>query len=403
MNTLPQETLIVLSALPLLGLGILAVVLFALGSNRDRYILPGALAVLLAVSTWGAAKEYGPRVKALIAKPAPAAPGPTEVATNEPDVKGPADKPADAGEDVEPPKKEAPTLIPIIDDARKTEDRKATRNEPYRRREIRVSPDAPKPPAEDTGPNTDKPAPRPEIKPPPKPEPPPASKPEPPKPIAPKPEPPPAPKPEPPPAPKPEPPPPPKPELPPAPKPEPAPAPKPEPPPAPKPEAKTTPTTVARNDLASPPAERTSPKLPSAGGGAPGTLEIHLNGTIVQNATKPSGSPHLLVILDGRQVEIRQPTTTKESYINNDPSQALQGVLYTWEGITITFSGLDPGFHFVMIDASLDSPSSHQANMLGAGKDNNAYNGTVEIKAGEGAVMEFGNANPMSGKLTRRR
>ena len=71
MSSLPQGVMIFLSLLPMLGLGLLAVVLLSLGSNRDRWILPGALAVSWRSRVGGAAMEYGPRVKALLNQPKP--------------------------------------------------------------------------------------------------------------------------------------------------------------------------------------------------------------------------------------------------------------------------------------------------------------------------------------------
>jgi hypothetical protein len=391
MNALPQEAMILLSVLPFLGLGILAVVLVSLGSNRDRYILPGVLAVVLAVSSWGAAQEYGPRVQALLNKPTVVKndvtpPTEEDVVSDDADKDNPPPAKTDRAGDVV--KKEAPevkkkikddssTLVPKVDDDKKGDDKKSASNEPFRRREVHVNPSGP-------GPLPDQPetAVKPEVKPGPKPE------------VKPAPrfEPPPAPKPEPPPTPKP---------IPPAP-------PKPEPPPMPKPEVKPPPT-VAKSDPLPVPADKPAPKLPdlretrSSGGSGPGTLTIKLAGTIVENSSQAGRAAHLLVIVDGRQVEVRPPSSTKESYVNNDPSKGLQGVLYTWEGLTLTFKNLDPGFHFVMIDTSMDSPASHQASMLGGGKDENDYNGTIEIKPGESAVMEFGNKNVISGKLQRRR
>jgi hypothetical protein len=74
MESFPREAMMVISALPLLGLGILVVVLVSLGAKRDRWILPGVTMVILAVSSWGAAMEFGPRVKSWWERPPAMAP-----------------------------------------------------------------------------------------------------------------------------------------------------------------------------------------------------------------------------------------------------------------------------------------------------------------------------------------
>ena len=102
-------------------------------------------------------------------------------------------------------------------------------------------------------------------------------------------------------------------------------------------------------------------------------------------------------------MEILTPTETEEQRQDNNPSGALLAVTYFWKNLTIVFADLEPGWHMAMIDTSLDNPRTHQSSMVGSGQNENDWNGSVEIKAGQTTTIEFGTKNWLNGQLTRLR
>jgi hypothetical protein len=353
MESLPHAAIIVISTLPLLGLGIIAVVLLSLATNRDRWILPGTVIMIVAAAGWGTAMEYGPKAMELLANMAPAevasvdaeaAPSYDEAA--EEDYDDFADAVSDENEVPEAPdtrkstpRRSKPKWVAVTDKNRPPIEESTRKGG---RRTVVVNPAA-----EPARPKTAKPAKRESTRPkttrpvaivPPKPTPPP------PKPIAPR--------------------------------------PKPTPPP-PKPEPK--PVEVARN-------------FPSAGGS--GTLVIKIAGPLIETSQgAPASYPHILVILDGRKVELKPPTRTTENRQGDSPGGALLAVTYFWENVTITFKNLEAGWHMVLIDTALDAPRSHQSRMTGSGQAQNDYNGAIEVKAGKTTVMQFSTKHFMTGKF----
>ncbi len=343
-------SLMLMSAMPLLGLGILAVVLLAMALNRDRWIVPGSIAVILAASGWAAAMEYGPQARELLARsmaPAPARVAATSPAAPRPETNenagGPEPAPAPAvaettrpGRERSKPAERRPALVPREETRRELvpDERETTRDG---RRTVVVNPVA----------KPREPAPRPAE----------------------------------------------------APRSTPAPAPRPvvtvpaAPPASPPPVA-----TIARATPApSPPAPALQPTpAPAAGRG---TLVVTIHGPLVETAQTAAREPHVLAILDGKMVEIAAPTRVTENHQNDDPKAPLLAYTYFWENVTFTFSNLDAGWHVVMLDTALDNPGAHQARMTGSGQDQNDYNGAVEIKAGKTTYMEFGAKNFMTGKL----
>ena len=187
---------------------------------------------------------------------------------------------------------------------------------------------------------------------------------------------------------------------------EPAPSAPPVTPPAPAPvkPPETPPPAVAHNPPPPEPAPapRPMPAAPKPTGDR-GNLTIRIQGPLVETAQQPAASPHLLVILDGRKVETFRPTRVVESRQNNDPSGPLLAVTYFWENVMVYFSNLEAGWHVVMIDTSLDSASTHQSLMTGSGQERNDWNGSLEIKPGETASLQFGAKNWMNGQLIRTR
>jgi len=78
MDVDPGIQSLILSTLPFLGLSVLAIVLVALATKRDRYILPGVLVAFLAISSWGAAREYGEPMLAMLSPKEAPAPDPAD-------------------------------------------------------------------------------------------------------------------------------------------------------------------------------------------------------------------------------------------------------------------------------------------------------------------------------------
>jgi hypothetical protein len=331
MEGLPHGLTVLLGSLPLLGFGILALVLFALASDRDRLIVPGTVAVLVLVGGLAAAMEYGGQMKSAL--------------VNRLERPAPAEQPASAGEE-QPPAGEEPAA-PAGED-----------NQPSSADTTEPGPAAPSPAAPAPAALTPVPAaPAPTT---------PAGRP-----IFAVPAPAPA---------------------------APAPAPRPAATPAPVLVPATTPTPASGRAPALPALPSVS-DLPSSGGN--GTLVIKISGPLVETSPSAASAPHLMVILDGRRVEIKPPTRTTENHKDNDPSQPIIAVTYFWENITITFSNIDPGWHVIMIDSSLDNTRAHQSSMTGSGQDNNDWNGSIEVKAGSPTVIEFGAKNWQSGQLSR--
>ena len=378
MEGLPHGLTVLLGSLPLLGFGILALVLFALASDRDRLIVPGTVAVLVLVGGLAAAMEYGGQMKSALVsrleRPAPAEPPVSAGEEQPPAGEEPA---APAGDDRQPssadttepgpaapsPAAPAPGYIDLVPVA--SERQPLPPIDPRTgRRTMVVNPTAnPFPGA------TPAPAPAPAALTP--------------VPAAPAPTTPagrpifavPAPAPA-----------------------APAPAPRPAATPAPVLVPATTPTPASGRAPALPALPSVS-DLPSSGGN--GTLVIKISGPLVETSPSAASAPHLMVILDGRRVEIKPPTRTTENHKDNDPSQPIIAVTYFWENITITFSNIDPGWHVIMIDSSLDNTRAHQSSMTGSGQDNNDWNGSIEVKAGSPTVIEFGAKNWQSGQLSR--
>jgi hypothetical protein len=346
MESLPHAAIIIISTLPLLGLGIIAVVLLSLATNRDRWILPGTLIMMLAAAGWGAAMEYGPKAMELLENRAPA-----EVASVEPVAAPSYDEAAEEDyynseaavpeEDETPeatdtrkrtPRRSKPEWVAVTDKNRHAIEESTRKGG---RRTVVVNPAA-----APERPETTKPAKRDSARPktirpvpvaPPKPTPPP------PKPTAP--------------------------------------PPKPTPPPK----------EVARN-------------FPSAGGS--GTLVIKIVGPLIETSQgSPADYAHILVILDGRKVELKPPTRTTENRQEDSPNGVLLAVTYFWENLTITFNNIEAGWHMVLIDTALDSPRSHQQRMIGSGQVDNDYAGAVEIKAGRTTTMQFSTKHFMTGKF----
>lgn len=314
MQALPSFTDLILLVMPLLGLGILTVVLTSMIANRDRWIVPGTIMVLLAVAGLAMAIEYGDSLRSLMEKPEPVAeePAPIVAAVEEPEPV------------ITPPPETTPE--PVDDEPKWIPAAETPREEPSGRRTVVVNPTAPA--RREYIPPPPPPKPREEVK------------------VAPKPEP-------------------------------------------VKPEPEPKPAIVAP-----PPAP-----MPTAKGR--GTLVVRIKGPIVETAKTPSSSPHILFILDRSKVDIRSPSRTSEQYQEGGDSGNLLAVTYFWEDITVSFPNLEPGWHTIMIDTSLESARTHQSQMVGASQDQNDWNGTIEIGAGQTTVIEFGTKNWMGGKLNR--
>jgi hypothetical protein len=144
---------------------------------------------------------------------------------------------------------------------------------------------------------------------------------------------------------------------------------------------------------------RTQPPTPTpAPSGGNGTLVITISGPLVETSQTPVSSPNILVILDGKKVNVASPSRVTEKHQQDDPGLPLLAVTYFWENITFTFPNIEAGWHVIMLDTSLEDPRSHQARMIGS-QDQNDYNGAVEIKAGKTTTMTFGAKNFMTGRF----
>ncbi|HUT55622.1 MAG TPA: hypothetical protein VM658_19690 [bacterium] len=344
--------LILVSTMPLLGLGVLAVVLLAMAVNRDRWIVPGSIAVIIAASGWAAAVEYGPQARKLLARSeAPAQVAATQPSEPQPDADeypGEAPEASAPGESAAPsaparrsgadrrkPAERGAALVPMEDRRMVPDERETSRDG---RRTIVVNPAAPP-----LRPPEPRPAETPRA------------------------------------------------------------TPVPTPTPAPKPIVIAPPETWPA-PAPTPPVENiprvTPPPAPAPAPAAGfGTLVVTIRGPLVETSQAAARQPHVLAILDGKKVDLAAPTRTTESHQNDNPNEPLLAVTYFWENITFTFSNLEAGWHVLMLDTALDDPRSHQARMTGSGQDQNDYNGAVEIKAGKTTYMQFGAKNFMSGKL----
>jgi len=331
MESIPHTASIIITGLPLVGLGVLAVVLLALAAGRERIIIPGTVMVVLLVAGFAAAFEYRAQLALLLErareKPEPL---PREaVAPSLEPVPLLEYLPAEPEEKPEPEQK--PEWIPAA--------RKESEQDRPRRRTVVVSPARrEKPPAVSLP-----------VQPPPQPRPQPE------------------------------------------PQPEPRPGPKPPPKkPEPKPQA---PAPAPEPAFVAPP----SPGPVRSGSGR---LVITIKGPVVETAKQQADNPHILVLVpDSRHVKSFPPTRISEQRQDNDPNGELLAITYFWEDLTVTFDGMEAGWHVVMIDTALESPGSHQAQMTGTGQSRNDWNGTVEIKAGQTTTVFFRQKDFLSGKF----
>ncbi len=348
MESLPQGASLIIVIMPLLGIGLLAVVLAALIANREKLIVPGAVSVVILAASIGVAMEYGPRMTAAKAPPQKPSVPEADYDETEPtltrlgqgkneDLK-PSEKPAAAKPEKNKPasRKKGRQWIPATEYNKRPEpDNKHDGRDG--RRTVVVAP----PPQTPVGPST---------------------------PVRTKPEP----------------------------KPEPA-----------KPAATTPPREVA---MAPTPAVPAAPKAPAASApvapaparSGDGKLVVKIKGPVLETSQSPAASPHILVIVAGaNQAMVKPPTRTSQTHQDDDPRQPVLAYTYFWENLTITFQGLEPGHYFILIDSGLDSPQTHQAAMQGAGQGQNDYNGAVEVKAGQTTTIEFGAKNWNTGKLQK--
>jgi len=375
MAQIPHGLSMVLGALPLLGMAVLLLIVAALATDRDRWIVPGTVAALLLVSGLSAAMEYGPQVQSMIASRAKPAVAVTEPAPGEPASAEPAAEPAETpgatapaepppanNEEPQPASPSPPVPVgytpgDLVSVPANGQQPAAVIDRTTGRRTMVVNPNAvqPVPPGQPA--TTPAPAPIPT-------------------PVVPTP----------------------------APQPtvlQPVPA-----QPAPRPTitapmpTPARPTTLAQNrapELPSLP----MPSQPGASSAGAGTLVVKINGPLVETSQTASSGAHVMVILDGKEAHARGPTRTSENRKDNDPSQPLLATTYFWENITFTFSNVDAGWHVLMVDSSLDSQGAHRSAMTGSAQDKNDWNGSVEVKAGQTTTVEFGAKNWMNGQLAR--
>ncbi|MFO8058472.1 MAG: hypothetical protein R6V10_14375, partial [bacterium] len=143
-----------------------------------------------------------------------------------------------------------------------------------------------------------------------------------------------------------------------------------------------------------------TPSPPARSGSA--NLTVKIRGPIVETAKEPRRNAHINIILDGKHVRTVRPTRTKED--KNRNTGEVTAITYFWENVSVSFKNLDPGWHIVQIDTSLEDPSSHRAAMLSSsGQVNNDYNGQIDLKAGRTSTMVFTTKNWNTGQLIRSR
>ena len=366
MEQIPHGLSVALGTLPLLGAGLLVLIVASLAADRDRWIVPGTVAVLMLAAGISAAMEFGPQVQSALASrpqpavaaaepatPAPAAPeetpsaGATTPAEPAPAEPAPADNPPAQPGQQQPVGYTPGDLVsvpggaqqPTVVIARNTGRRTVVVNP------NEVPPGQPVPPAAAPiaapAPTT-----RPVVTP-----------------VA----------------------------L--------QPAPTATPPVAPPTAPALRPTTIASNRPPELPRLPSSSAVPAAAG--TGTIVVKIDGPLVETAQNPSSSAHVMAILDGKEAHARGPSRTSENRKDNDPSQPVLATTYFWENITFTFNNVEVGYHVLMVDSSLDNQGSHRSAMTGSGQDKNDWNGSVEVKAGQTTVVEFGAKNWMNGQLAR--
>jgi hypothetical protein len=142
---------------------------------------------------------------------------------------------------------------------------------------------------------------------------------------------------------------------------------------------------------------RTTPSTPSRSG--KGTLVVKIKGPILETSKKQHPAAHINIIVDGKHVKTVRPSRTKE---DRDRGGELRAITYFWENISVSFSNLEPGWHVVQIDTSLQNPRSHRSRMLSsAGQSENDYNGQVKLPDGGTATMQFSTKNWNTGQLIR--
>lgn len=369
MDQIPHGLSVMLGTLPFLGAALLVMIVAALAADRDRWIIPGTVAVVVLVAGLSAAMEFGSQVKTALAsrmeQSEPATPVPE--ASETPSAEAPAveepepTQPASPGPVAERPQPAPPAssqpvptgyvpgdLVPMPDGRQGVvvEDRNTGR------RTVVVNPNAAQSPGRQTPAQPVQPTTRPTAP------------------------------------------------LPPAAQPATTPAAR---PPAPAVAVNTPPARTTVPTTSSRPPEL--PTLPSSPGPSPtggyGTLVVKINGPLVETAQSPSSSPHVMVILDNKAQQTRPPTRTAENHKDNDPSQPLLAVTYFWENVTFTFNNVEAGWHVLMVDSSLDSTGSHRSAMTGGGQDKNDWNGSIEIKPGATTTVEFGAKSWSTGQLSR--
>ena len=350
MDNLSHSAHLILLGLPLLGIGILSVALLSLSLNKDKWLIPGTFVIIFAVASIGLAMEYGDQIKKMVSNDSS-----TTVALADIDTTKPID---DYNDDMNTDS-DTPPEKPVKKTTTRRNNRKWTKTDPDERvplkidddkktrsgrRTVVVNPGTSKKPRNTTNTQPTRTTPTTTTRP--------ATT-------------------------------------------------RTQPAPAPTPVAVTTPKPVSTPSRLQP--TPTPTPAPSRTAGGNGTLIIKIKGPLVETSQNSPGKPHLLVILSGEQnkVEVKNPSRKDKQHEGNDPSKPVMAYSYFWENTTITFRNVKPGWYFVLIDTGLDSPSAHQAMMIGSGQGKNDYNGTVEIKAGQTTTMEFGTKSWSSGKLSK--
>ncbi len=144
---------------------------------------------------------------------------------------------------------------------------------------------------------------------------------------------------------------------------------------------------------------RTRPETSSRSGSA--NLRIRIKGPILETAKEPQSSAHINIIVDGDHVRTVRPTRTKQ---DKNQGGEIMAITYFWENVSVSFNDLEPGWHVVQIDTSLENPRSHRSHMLSSsGQANNDYNGQIKLPAGQTSTMQFSTKNWNTGQLIRTR
>jgi hypothetical protein len=133
-----------------------------------------------------------------------------------------------------------------------------------------------------------------------------------------------------------------------------------------------------------------------------GRVEIDIHGPIVEVSKTQVPTAHLMIVLDGKYSLTILPTRyneqKKESHLG---SPTVTSVTYFWENIHAGFDNVPAGPHSVMIDISMEGPSTHKSKMIGSNNLDNDYNGFTQVTEGQASVMVFGTKNWMSQELER--